>query len=69
MTIKNAAGEEIYSGVTTINGYYEVETDVAGEYTVTFTAPSGYTVATEEVMVNIVDATRQVAINNVAVSK
>ena len=69
VTVKNADGETIYNGKTGNNGYYEVETNIAGEYTVSFTAPKGFTVSAEEVKVNIQDTQRQVAINNVAVAR
>ena len=68
VVVKNAAGEVIYEGKTGLNGYYEAQTDVAGEYTVEFSAPKGYEVARASVTVTVVDTERQVAINNVAVA-
>ena len=67
VTIKNKDGQTIYSATTEANGYYEVETDVAGEYTITFTAPDGRSVSTQEAKVTVTDVERQLCLTNVIV--
>ena len=67
VTIKNKDGQTIYSAATEANGYYEVETDVAGEYTITFTAPEGRSVSTQEAKVIVTDVERQLCLTNVIV--
>ena len=67
VTIKNKDGQTIYSAETEANGYYEVETDVAGEYTITFTAPDGRSVSTQEAKVTVTDVERQLCLTNVIV--
>ena len=67
VTVKNKDGQVIYSGTTEANGYYEVETDVAGEYTITFTAPEGRSVSMQEAKVNVTDVERQLCLTNVIV--
>lgn len=69
VTVKDKDGNVIYETVTGINGYYEAQVDQAGDYTVTFSAPDGYSVSVSQITVTIEDVERQVAINNVAVSK
>lgn len=67
--VTNSLGETIYEGRTTTGGYYEATTETAGEYTVAFVAPEGYTLSSESVKVTISDEERQVVINNVIVTK
>lgn len=68
VTIKNSAGETVYSGTTGINGYYEVEVSDECDYTVSVELPYGYCLSTEnaslEASVTIIDGLHQLALNN-----
>lgn len=68
VTVKNSAGETIFSGTTGINGYYEVEVSEEGNYSVSVELPYGYCLSTEnaslQASVIIVDGLHQLALNN-----
>ena len=72
IVVTNAAGEEILSSVTTVNGYYEVEVSEKGDYTVKVELPTGYVFSTEdadsEVTFSVVDEKHQLVLTNFGTS-
>ena len=73
VVIKNSDGETLFSGVTEINGYYELEVDQTGTYTVSVSLPSGYSLSTDsaslQTSVTIVDSLHQLALANFGAKK
>ncbi len=73
VVIKDSAGNEILNVVTEINGYYEVEVDTVGEYTVTVELPEKYVLSTDsgslEANVTIIDAQHQLVLNHFGAKK
>ncbi len=67
--ITDKDGNVIYSGKTAENGYYEMEVDAVGQYTVTFTAPFGRKVTNNTVTVDVTAENRQLIICNAVVVK
>lgn len=73
VTIKNGAGETVWSGTTGINGYYELEVDAEGDYTVSVELPYGYALSSEnaslQANVTIIDGLHQLALNHFGAKK